>query len=245
MFSAPTFHNKAVNGDISKTVLMPGDPLRARYIAENYLQNAVEFNNIRGMLGYTGEYNNCQVSVMASGIGMPSMGIYSYELFAFYDVENIIRIGTAAGMHKDLRLRDIVFAAGTSTNSNYAAQYKMDGTFAPIASFSLLRAAVETAEKKRVPHMVGNVLSSDYFYVDEATKNLNWIKMNVLAVEMESGALYMNAARFGKNALAILTISDLVATGEVTTAEERQTSFSEMIEVALETVLTIQGMDRE
>lgn len=232
--ATPTPHNAASSGSIAKTVLMPGDPLRAKYIAENFLTDAVLVNNVRGVNGYTGMYNGKRVSVMASGMGMPSMGIYSYELFKFYDVDNIIRIGTAGSLQPDLKIRDLAIAMGACTDSNYAAQYELPGTFAPIASFDLLRKAVDQAEKMgNVGYKVGNVASSDVFYSERPTMEA-WQKMGVLAVEMETAALYMNAARTGKNALTICTISDSLVTGEVTTSEERQTSFADMMKVALE-----------
>ena len=234
MSNIPTPHITAKEGDFARTVLMPGDPLRAKYIAENFLTDAVLVNNVRGVNGYTGMYNGKRVSVMASGMGMPSMGIYSYELFKFYDVDNIIRIGTAGSLQPDLKIRDLAIAMGACTDSNYAAQYELPGTFAPIASFDLLRKAVDQAEKMgNVGYKVGNVASSDVFYSERPTREA-WQKMGVLAVEMETAALYMNAARTGKNALTICTISDSLVTGEVTTSEERQTSFADMMKVALE-----------
>ena len=234
MSNIPTPHITAIEGDFARTVLMPGDPLRAKYIAENFLTDAVLVNNVRGVNGYTGMYNGKRVSVMASGMGMPSMGIYSYELFKFYDVDNIIRIGTAGSLQPDLKIRDLAIAMGACTDSNYAAQYELPGTFAPIASFDLLRKAVDQAEKMgNVGYKVGNVASSDVFYSERPTMEA-WQKMGVLAVEMETAALYMNAARTGKNALTICTISDSLVTGEVTTSEERQTSFADMMKVALE-----------
>ena len=234
MSNIPTPHITAKEGDFARTVLMPGDPLRAKYIAENFLTDAVLVNNVRGVNGYTGMYNGKRVSVMASGMGMPSMGIYSYELFKFYDVDNIIRIGTAGSLQPDLKIRDLASAMGACTDSNYAAQYELPGTFAPIASFDLLRKAVDQAEKMgNVGYKVGNVASSDVFYSERPTMEA-WQKMGVLAVEMETAALYMNAARTGKNALTICTISDSLVTGEVTTSEERQTSFADMMKVALE-----------
>lgn len=234
MSNIPTPHITAKEGDFARTVLMPGDPLRAKYIAENFLTDAVLVNNVRGVNGYTGMYNGKRVSVMASGMGMPSMGIYSYELFKFYGVDNIIRIGTAGSLQPDLKIRDLAIAMGACTDSNYAAQYELPGTFAPIASFDLLRKAVDQAEKMgNVGYKVGNVASSDVFYSERPTMEA-WQKMGVLAVEMETAALYMNAARTGKNALTICTISDSLVTGEVTTSEERQTSFADMMKVALE-----------
>lgn len=228
-----TPHIAAEKGDFAKTVLMPGDPLRAKYIAENYLKKAVLVNDVRGIHGYTGEYRGKRVSVMASGMGMPSIGIYSYELFRFFDVENIIRVGSAGALSEKLKVRDIVLAMGACTDGNYAAQFSLPGTFAPIASYRLLTEAVEIAEKSGITPRVGNVLSSDLFY-DDSASTLKWNKMGVLAVEMETAALYMNAARAGKNALSILTISDNLVTGEATTAAERQNSFTQMMELALE-----------
>ena len=230
----PTPHNEAKSGEIAKTVLMPGDPLRAKFIAENYLEDVVCFNKVRNMLGFTGTYQGKRVSVMGGGMGMPSIGIYSYELYNFYDVDNIIRIGSAGGIAEDIKLRDIVIGMGASTNSNFAAQYKLPGTYAPIADFDLLRKAVEAAERMKIKTVVGNVLSSDTFYDDNKEANSLWRKMNILAVEMEAAALYMNAARAGKKALCILTISDHVFTGESLSAEDRQLTFRDMMEIALE-----------
>ncbi len=232
--SIPTPHIGAKVGDIAKTVLMPGDPLRAKFIAENYLEDVVCFNTVRNMLGFTGTYKGKKVSVMGGGMGMPSIGIYSYELFHFYDVDNIIRIGSAGGITDDIKLRDIVIGMGASTNSSFANQYKLPGTFAPIADYGLLRRAVEAAERMNIKTVVGNVLSSDTFYDDNGEANSLWKKMNVLAVEMEAAALYMNAARAGKKALCILTISDHVFTGESLSADDRQKTFREMMEIALD-----------
>jgi len=234
MSNIPTPHIAAKEGDFARTVLMPGDPLRAKYIAETFLENAVLVNNVRGVNGYTGTYNGKRVSVMASGMGMPSIGIYSYELFKFYDVENIIRIGTAGALNPELKIRDVVIGMGACTDSNFAAQYQLPGTFAPIASYELLRKAVAVVESMgTVGYKVGNILSSDVFYSDNDL-GMTWQKMGVLAVEMEAAGLYMNAARTGKNALAICTISDSMVTGEVTTSEERQSSFNDMVKIALE-----------
>lgn len=230
----PTPHIAAKTGDFAKTVLMPGDPLRAKFVAETYLENPVLVNPVRGVNGYTGTYQGKKVSVMASGMGMPSIGIYSYELFNYYDVDNIIRIGTAGSMHPDLKIRDVAFAMGACTNSSFGSQFELPGTYAPICSFELLKKAVETAESMEgVNYKVGNFLSSDTFY-DDSMGTMKWAKMGVLCVEMEAAALYMNAARTGKNALAICTISDSIVTGEATTAEERQTSFNNMMKIALE-----------
>lgn len=232
MRNIPTPHNSANIDDFAKTVLMPGDPLRAKFIAENFLEDPVLVNGVRGINGYTGMYDGKIVSVMASGMGMPSIGIYSYELFNFYGVENIIRIGSAGAISDEVNLRDIVIGMAACTNSNYAAQFALPGTYAPIADYKLLRQAVEVAEERGVDVKVGNLLSSDTFY-DDSERLSDWRKMGVLAVEMESAALYMNAARSGKNALCICTVSDCPFTGESCTAEERQNTFTEMIEIAL------------
>ena len=233
MNNTPTPHNSAVKGEIAKTVLMPGDPLRAKFVAENFLTDVKQFNSVRNMFGYTGKYNGKEVSVMGSGMGMPSIGIYSYELFNFYDVENIIRIGTTGAIHDDLDLGDLVVAQGSCTDSNFAKHFNLPGTFAPIASFKLLRGAVDAAEKLGVKYMVGNVLSSDVFYNETFDSFIQWKKMGVLCAEMESAALYMNAAQAGKNALCVLTVSDCPMKGTATTAEERQTAFTNMMKVAL------------
>lgn len=228
-----TPHNKAEKGQIARTVLMPGDPLRAKYIAETYLEDAVCFNTVRNMLGFTGKYNGAEVSVMGGGMGMPSIGIYSYELFNDYDVDNIIRIGSAGALADDIQLRDIVIGMGACTDSNYARQYKLPGTFAPIGDYGLLRKSVEVAEELGLNAAVGNILSSDIFYNDDDTVNDSWKKMHVLAVEMEAAALYMNAARLGKHALCMVTISDHLYRNEHLSADERQTSFNDMMRVAL------------
>ena len=229
----PTPHITAKAGDFAETVLMPGDPLRAKFIAETYLENPVLVNNVRGVNGYTGTYRGKRVSVMASGMGQPSIGIYSYELYAFYDVKNIIRVGSCGSFHPDLHARDIIIAMGACTNGNYAAQYRLPGSFCPIASYDLVRRAAEECEKSGVHYMVGNILSSDTFY-DDANSGMEWAKMGVLGVEMESAALYCNAARLGKQALCICTVSDsFIYPEENTTAEERQLSFTRMMEIAL------------
>ena len=239
--SCPTPHINAAPGDFGQTVLMPGDPLRSKYIAEHYLENARLVNNVRGIQGYTGFYRDTKVSVMASGMGMPSIGIYSYELFHFFGVENIMRIGSAGAIQEHVRVRDIVLGQGACTDSRWASQYHLAGDFAPICSFEMLQTCVETARDMGVRYHVGNLLSSDRFYGDEdgvsegMGANDGWRKMGVLAIEMEAAALYMNAARCGKKALAICTVSDHILTGEVTTAEERQNSFTQMMELALET----------
>lgn len=240
-----TPHIKAVPADFAKTVLMPGDPLRSKFIAENFLENAVLVNNVRGIQGYTGFYQGTRVSVMASGMGMPSIGIYSYELYHFFGVENIMRIGSAGSISPDIHIRDIVLGQGACTNSRFAHQYHLPGTFAPIASYPLLRTCADIAEDMKLSYHVGNLLSSDTFYNDEAdvpeTQRSTplWSKMGVMAIEMEAAALYMTAARCGKNALAMCTISDHILTGEETTAEERQNSFTEMMELALRTAAAL------
>ena len=231
----PTPHIKATPADFARTVLMPGDPLRAKYIAEQFLKGPVLVNNVRGIQGYTGTYRDVRVSVMASGMGMPSMGIYSYELYHEYDVDCILRIGSAGSMSEKVQVRDIVLGMGACTDSNYAHQYHLPGTFAPIADFDLLRTAAEEGEKLGAVCRVGNLLSSDLFYDDDPDFAAKWAKMGVLAVEMEAAALYMNAARAGKKALAICTVSDHLFSGEALSSEERQLGFAEMIELALET----------
>lgn len=232
-----TPHNAANKGDIAKTVLMPGDPLRAKFIAENYLENPVCYNEVRGMYGFTGTYKGVPVSVQGSGMGIPSIGIYSWELFNEYDVDNIIRVGTAGAIADKVELRDVVIGMSASTNSSYADQYRLPGTYAPTASWRLLSAAVKAAESKGSSFHVGNILSSDTFY-DDADSLAQWQKMGVLAIEMEAMALYANAARAGKNALCILTVSDCPLRGLSTTAQERQTTFRDMMEIALGTAVT-------
>ena len=229
-----TPHIAAEIGAFAKTVLMPGDPLRSQFVAQTFLENARLVNNVRGIQGYTGTYKGTKVSVMASGMGMPSIGIYSYELYHFYDVDRIIRIGSAGGISDKVKLRDLVIGMGASTNSNYADQYNLPGTIAPIADYNLLRRAVEVAEEMKVPVTVGNILSSDVFYNADPTFNDRWKKMGILCVEMEAAALYLNAAYAGKQALCMLTISDHLYTGEALSSEDRQNSFHEMMQVALE-----------
>jgi purine-nucleoside phosphorylase len=232
--SIPTPHITAKKGDFADTVLMPGDPLRAKFIAETFLENAVLVNNVRGINGYTGYYKGKRVSVMASGMGQPSMAIYSYELFNFYDVKTIIRIGSCGAIDSDLKLRDIVIGMGACTNSNYASQYNLPGTFSAIADYDLVNKAVEICKRDIVRYKVGNILSSDTFY-DDSNDTLKWAKMGVLGVEMESYALYCNALRANKKALCICTVSDsIVHPDQITSAEERQTSFTKMMEIALE-----------
>ena len=231
MANTPTPHIGAQYGEIAETVIMAGDPLRAKLMAERFLDDAVQFNNVRGMLGFTGTYKGKRISVMGHGMGMPSIGIYTYELFNFYGVKTIVRVGSAGAIQTDLHLGDLVIAQGACTNSNYAAQYELPGTFAPIGDFQLLRKAAEACDRMGYAYKVGNVLSSDVFY-NENAHNDKWSVMGVLAVEMEIAALYMNAARSGNRALAICTVSDHIITGEVTTAEERQNTFTKMMDVA-------------
>lgn len=241
MANYPTPHIAAAPEDLARTVLMPGDPLRSKYIAENFLTDAKLINNIRGIQGYTGTYEGTRVTVMASGMGMPSIGIYSYELYNFYGVENIMRIGSAGSIHMDVNVRDIVMAMGTSTNSNYVRQFQVPGTYAPIADYGMLKQAIAEAEKIGAIYHVGNVLSSDTFYDDQEDANDYWQKMGVLCIEMETAALYMNAARAGKHALGIFTISDHILKKEALSAEERQTSFTQMMEIALRTAVALES----
>lgn len=234
MSLTPTPHNCANPGDIAKKVLMPGDPLRAKFIAEHYLENPVKFNEVRNVFGYTGKYKGKVVSVMASGMGMPSIGIYAYELFNFYGVEEIIRIGSAGSLQDDIHVRDIVFAIGANTDSNYLSSYGLPGTYAPTCDYSLLARAVKAAENLKTNYHVGNVLSTDVFYSANKNKASAWKEMGTIAVEMECAALYAVAAYARKKALGILTISDHFFLDENTTAEERQNTFNTMMEIALE-----------
>lgn len=234
----PTPHNNAEIGDIAPVVIMPGDPLRAKFIAENYLEKPVCYNEVRGMYGYTGTYKGKRISVQGSGMGIPSMSIYSWELFNIYDVQIIIRTGTAGAIADNVNLRDIIIAMSASTNSAYATQYNLAGTYAPTASWKPLSEAVRITESKNIPYHVGNIFSSDTFYND--SDNLSaWQKMGVLGIEMETAGLYMNASRSGKNALCILTVSDCPLKNLSTTAEERQSGFRTMMEIALETGINL------
>ena len=235
MNKTPTPHIGAKYGEIAETVIMAGDPLRVKFMAENFLEDAVQFNNVRGMLGYTGTYKGKRISVMGHGMGGPSIGIYTYELYNFYGVKQIIRVGSAGSIKENLHVGDLVIAMGACTNSNYAAQYELPGTFAPIADFGMLRRAAETCDRLGYRYQVGNVLTSDTFYT-ENPHNEKWINMGVLAVEMEIAILYMNAARSGNKALAICTVSDHIITGEATTAEERQLTFTKMMDVAFSVI---------
>lgn len=239
MADYPTPHINAKPSDFAKTVIMPGDPQRAEMIAKRYLENPVLINDVRGILGYTGYYQNKKVTVMASGMGMPSMGIYSYELYNIFGVENIIRVGSAGAYSVDIKLRDIILALGASTDSNYCSSFKLPGTFAPIADFELLKKAAENAENQKLPYHVGNILSTDVFYKDSAdlpfdqTDACKWASMGIKAVEMEAAALYMNAAASKKKALCICTVSDSLVTGESLSSDERRDTFDQMIKLAL------------
>lgn len=231
----PTPHIEVKDpGIIAQTVLLPGDPLRAKFIAENFLQDVVQFNTVRNMFGFTGTYKGKKISVMGSGMGMPSIGIYSYELIHFYGVKNLIRVGSCGAIQPNLNLYDIVIGMSASTNSNYLHQYDLPGTLAPTASFTLLNKAVKLLEEKGYPYHVGNILSSDVFYDDDNESWKKWAKMGTLAIEMEAAALYANASRASVNALTILTVSDSLVTHELTTANERQTAFTKMMDIALE-----------
>jgi purine-nucleoside phosphorylase len=234
-----TPHIKATPDDFAKTVLMPGDPKRAEFIAKNFLDGALLVNDVRGIQGYTGSYKGERVSVMASGMGIPSIGIYSYELYNFFGVENIMRIGSIGGMAKEVKLRDIIIGMGACTTSNFAVQYGLEGSFAPIADYKMMRIAIEEAERIGASYHVGNILSSDIFYNDNKSANDKWCALGVLGVEMEAAGLYMNAARAGKRALAICTVSDHLATGESLDSSLRATSFTEMMEVALNTAIRL------
>ncbi|MCL1924059.1 MAG: purine-nucleoside phosphorylase [Defluviitaleaceae bacterium] len=228
-----TPHINAKKGQIAETVLMPGDPLRAKFIAETFLTEVTKYNEVRGMLGFTGKYKGKEISIQGSGMGAPSIGIYSYELFKFYDVNTIIRVGTAGGMARSLNLKDVIIASGASTNSNFASQYNLPGTYSAVASFEVIESLVNASKNLNKNYIVGNVLTSDIFYDADETALERWRKIGILAVEMEAAALFMNAAFLGKKAGTILTISDIIG-GEVTSPEERQTAFLDMMEIALE-----------
>ena len=234
-----TPHIKATSADFAKTVLMPGDPLRSKFIAETFLENPKLINNVRGIQGYTGTYKGVPVTVMASGMGMPSIGIYSYELYNFFGVENIIRVGSAGGLADNVKLRDVIIGMGACTNSAYQNQYNFNGNFAPIADYELLSRAVEEAKALGVRYQVGNILSSDVFYHADPKFNDKWYKMGVLGVEMEAAALYMNAAAAGKRALAICTVSDHILRGEALDADARQTTFTDMMKIALNVAVSM------
>lgn len=230
----PSESNEAKLGDIAETVLMPGDPLRAKFVADTYLKDAFCFNKVRNMFGYTGTYRGKRVSVMGSGMGIPSMGLYAFELYQYFGVQSIIRIGTTGGLSEDVRLRDVVIAMAASTNSNFAEQYGFPGILAPVADFGLLEKAVRAARERNIGVKVGSVFSSDMFY--NANKNAAeaYRKMGMLGIEMETAGLYLTAMAMGRKALSILTVSDHVFTGEGLSAAERQESFHEMMEIALD-----------
>lgn len=232
MSNIPTPHINAKYGEIAETVIMAGDPLRVKFMAEKYLEDIFQFNEVRGMLGYTGTYKGKRVSMMGHGMGIPSIGIYTHELYNFYGVKTIIRVGSAGAYQKDLKLGDLILAMGACTDSNYASQYELPGTFAPIADYELLSKAVKACEEFGYDYKVGNVMSTDIFYRDIPRID-KWIKMGVLGVEMEASALYLNAARSGNRALVINTVSDHLITGEVTTSEQRRSTFTRMMDVAL------------
>lgn len=232
-----THINAANKNDIAESILLPGDPLRAKFIAENYLQNPVCYNNIRGMLGYTGTYKGVPVSVQGTGMGMPSMGIYSWELITEYGVKNLIRVGTAGSFHKDIKVKDIVVGLAASTDSNYIHAFDVPGNYAPCASYQLLMKLTETSKKTGIPIKAGNIVSCDVFYETQENWWKRWASMGVMAVEMEAAALYMNAAYNDANALAIMTISDHFVTGEKASADEREKNFTEMMKLALETAI--------
>ena len=233
MSNVPTPHIAAKAGDFAPTVLMPGDPLRSKFIADTFLESPSLVNNVRGVHGYTGTYKGKPVSVMASGMGMPSIGIYSYELFNFYHVDSIIRVGTAGMLSQKLKVRDVVLGMSAYTNSNFGRQYGFDGNVAPCCSWELLSKAMEAGKRLGVTPVPGALYSSDIFY-DESSPDESLRKLGVLAVEMEAAALYLNAARAGKNALCICTISDNPLTGESLSSEDRQNTFTQMMEIALE-----------
>ena len=242
MSNIPTPHITAKEGDFAKTVLMPGDPLRAKFIAENFLENPVLVNNVRGVQGYTGTWQGKRVSVMASGMGIPAIGIYSYELYNFYGVEAIIRIGSAGMISQSLKVRDIVAGMSAYTNSGFGKQFGFDGCVAPCCDYGLLKSAIEAGEAIGQHIVPGAIYSSDCFY-DESAPLGKLQKLNVLAVEMEAAGLYMNAARAGKKALALLTISDNPFTGEGLTAEERQNTFTNMMKIALEVAVKMENKE--
>lgn len=229
-----TPHNQAQMGEIAETVLMPGDPLRAKFLAEHYLDNVTKFNNVRNMLGYTGEYHGKRVSVMGSGMGMPSMAIYSHELFAFYGVKKIIRIGSCGALNQNVHLRDLIIVQGACTDSNFASQFELPGTYSAISDYTLLEAAVKEAKKRKVPFHVGNVIASDFFYHADKGSAEKWASVGCLGVEMESYALFLNAAYHHQKALTILTVSDHLFLDEETTAQEREQTFTEMMKIAME-----------
>lgn len=229
-----TPHNEAKIGEIAETVLMPGDPLRAKFLAETFLEHVVPFNTVRNMLGYTGEYHGKRISVMGSGMGMPSIGIYSHELYAFYDVKRIIRIGSCGGLSDQVKLRDLIMVQGACTDSNFASQFELPGIYSAISDYELLAKAVKEAEKRHLSYHVGNVIASDFFYHADHGSAEKWASVGCLGVEMESYALFLNAAYHHQQALTILTVSDHLFSNEETTSEEREKTFTDMMEIALE-----------
>ena len=229
-------HIGASKGDIAESVLLPGDPLRAKFIAETFLDGPRQYNAIRNMFGYTGTYRGVPVSVQGTGMGMPSIGIYSWELMTQYDVQHLVRVGTAGSLRADIPLREVVLASGACTDSAYVKNFLPDGHYAPIASWELLRKAAEAADRMGLKVHVGNVFSTDVFYHTDSHYYDKWAAMGCMVTEMEAAALYMNAACNHRNALAMLTVSDNLVTGEETTAEERQNTFLDMMKLALETV---------
>lgn len=231
-----TPHNTAKPGDIAETILLPGDPLRAKLIAETYLEDRIQFNSIRNMFGYTGIYQGKRISVMGTGMGMPSMGIYSHELIHIYGVKNLIRIGSCGAIRKNISLGDIIMAQASCTDSNFAHQYQLPGTFSAIADFGLLSKAKEVADRLHAVSHVGNILTSDLFYT-ETPEWKRWAELGILGTEMESYALYCEAAHAGVKALGIFTVSDSLVTGESLSAEVRQNGFRQMMEIALETAV--------
>lgn len=229
-----TIHIGAKKGEIAETILLPGDPLRARFLAEKYLDDYFCYSEVRGMYGYTGNYKGKKVSVQGTGMGMPSIGIYSHELIVDYGVKNLIRIGSCGSFQKNVKVRDVILAMSASTNSNFASQYGLPGTYAPTASYKLLEKAKRTADQKKIPVVIGNILSNDIFYDANPDVWKKWAALGVLGVEMEAAALYMNAAKLGANALAILTVSDSLTNHTMTTSEEREKTLTDMMEIALE-----------
>lgn len=229
-----TPHNEAMTGEIAKTVLMPGDPLRAKFLAMTYLDNVKQFNKVRNMFGYTGKYKGKEISIMGSGMGMPSIGIYSHELYSKYGVENIIRIGSCGSFKENVHLRDIIIVQGCCTDSNFAHQYELSGIYSAISDYGLLEKAVTLAKKNNVNYHVGNILSSDIFYHADKNSPQKWASMGCLGVEMESYALFATAAYLNKRALTLLTVSDSLVSNEETTPEEREKTFTAMMEIALE-----------
>ncbi len=230
MFNTPHINQKA---EIAETILLPGDPLRAKFIAENFLEDVVQFNEIRGALGYTGTYNGKRISVMGTGMGMPTVAIYSYELIKFFNVKNLIRVGSCGALNSDISVYDIIIGMGACTNSNFIKNFNLSGTYAPICSYQLLEKAKKIADEKNIHVHIGNILSTDVFYSEDPADASSWAKLGVIAIEMEAAALYANAARHGANAICLLTVSDHLLTGEEISAEKRQSTFTQMMDIAL------------